>query len=242
MEYPVSIFIMDVTKSRDFADPDELTEYLESVVGFVENITEGLVTVKVKQRLGDEIVFVGEQYETAYVCASMIQRFWKYREHMPYFGITFGKIEKPVDSIQYIDTWNHPLVSHARGAAELLKSQPVRHWMHVQTDDRPYDAVVYALNDNLNNQQVLTEQQTENQREVSNLFFFLQEQKAVAERLGKSKSTISTQIKQGYAHKLIQSHAIATDLLRYLEQVDFGQQHPRVDVDAAILKRISSLM
>ena len=84
--------------------------------------TDDIVKIKISQRMGDEIFFIAENYATAYTIAFYISRIWKYKKHQPYFGLTFGTINKSLHEID-METWIHPIVKKARMANDELKKE-----------------------------------------------------------------------------------------------------------------------
>ncbi len=121
MGNPVSIFIMDVSGSSINENVgEELESYLRDIVSRVKVWTDGIVNIKISHRMGDEIFFIGENYATAYTIAFYISRIWKYKKHPPYFGLTFGTINKSLYEID-METWIHPIVKKARIANDEIK-------------------------------------------------------------------------------------------------------------------------
>ena len=123
MGIPISIFIMDVSRSSIIEKVgEELEFYLKDIVNWINVWTDDIVKIKISQRMGDAIFFIAENYATVYTIAFYISRIWKYKKHQPYFGLTFGTINKSLHEID-METWIHPIVKKARMANDELKKE-----------------------------------------------------------------------------------------------------------------------
>lgn len=69
MNHPISIFILDVSNSSSAEIGEELTNYLDEMVASINVWTKEFGHCKVKHRAGDEIIFAGYGYSTAYIIA-----------------------------------------------------------------------------------------------------------------------------------------------------------------------------
>lgn len=209
MYEPVSIFIMDVTNSSSVDNPDELTAYLDKLVDWINQWTKDIVTTKVRHRLGDELFLVSRNYSSAYTIAFYINQIWQYKENRPYFGLTFGDIDRSIASID-VDTWNHPLIKRARLANDTLKHENQRVPFLFKIDPAMEEGsstsgknkgffreVVELINVVSDFQYRVASEQTEQQKLISFLYLILQKQKSIATLLNKAPSTISNQYKKG---------------------------------------------
>ena len=60
MGIPISIFIMDVSRSSiNEKVGEELEFYLKDIVNWINVWTDDIVKIKISQRMGDEIFFIG---------------------------------------------------------------------------------------------------------------------------------------------------------------------------------------
>ena len=84
--------------------------------------TKDITTTQVIHRSGDEIVVVSSGYATAYTLAFYISQIWAFKDHKPYFGLSFGEIQEDVNALD-IETWIHPFMKQARYANDMLKHQ-----------------------------------------------------------------------------------------------------------------------
>ncbi len=218
MNHPVSIFIMDVSNSS-YEDEfgQELTLYLKEMVERINIWTNGIVKTKVKHRMGDEIFFISEHYSTAYTIAFYISRIWKYKNHKPYFGLSFGNISKKIEDID-TDTWIHPLVKQARMANDDIKKKSNRQQFSFELDNVSNGKLVNTflqVDENyryefetlfnllLRYQHTFIEKQTELQHLICSLFLILNQQKRIAAFLGKSPATISSHYKKGNCEEIL---------------------------------------
>ncbi|MBU9712029.1 hypothetical protein [Evansella tamaricis] len=210
MKNPVSIFIMDVSNSTSNSNWNNISSYLDQVEDWIKEWVSPVGKSIVKHRRGDEIIFVSEHYFTAYIVACTLTHLWKYPEHKPYFGMSFGIIDKEIDAIN-IETWNHPLVKLARDANEIIKQSNNRIpiLFHLQRDylidnnsdfsgnNKCFMEMENSLNLLLELQHNLMNNQTDNQRLIRSLYFIYGQQKLVASLVNKSPATISSHYKKG---------------------------------------------
>lgn len=120
MANEVSIFIMDISNSSKENIGNELSEYLEQLKNYITEWTENTAVTKVSHRAGDELVVVSSGYASAYTLAFYLSRIWRFPDHKPYFGLSFGDIQEDISEIN-IETWIHPLMKQARNANNHLK-------------------------------------------------------------------------------------------------------------------------
>jgi len=212
---PVSVFIMDVTDSTNFQDSNDLTNYLGAVVRGVEAWIPGDVPFRIKQRYGDEIIFVSKHLETAYIVASYIKRFWKYPNHSPYFGMTYGFLDKDITAIEDVDKWNHPILKSARHAIDDLKKQDDRAWLVCLTDDSADEDINQAINMTCEIQNMIIKEQTDIQQITCLLYLLFQRQTDVARLLNKSAPTISIALKKGKCNFLSDSFGVVENLIAF---------------------------
>lgn len=227
---PISIFILDVSNSSAEDMGDELTFYLGEMVKWLTIWTKNNGPVKVKHRAGDEIIFVGNGYSTAYIIAFYVSRFWKYRNHKPYFGLSFGDIDRNLEEVD-IETWIHPLIKQARYANDLLKQEQNRPPFKFELDqfyvgDRNipvlYNQFRYEFetlfNTILQLQHTLIKEQTNIQELVCSFYLILQQQKAVGELLGKTAPTISSHFKKGKSEEVLRTFDELINVLNSLQK------------------------
>jgi len=208
MTNQVSVFIMDVSNSSMEDKGEELTKYLHHLQKEISRWSKDITTTQVIHRSGDEIVVVGSGYATAYTLAFYISRIWKFKDHKPYFGLSFGDIQHDVSELN-LETWIHPLMKHARNSNDRLKQQEQnRAQFHLTLGDFSSEnsAVGYQLlssqfetllNAILKLQQSLIIEQTDIQSLVSSLFLVLNQQNKVSHYIGRSPSTVSSHMKKG---------------------------------------------
>ncbi|WP_172369159.1 hypothetical protein [Sporosarcina jiandibaonis] len=227
MSNPVSVFIMDVSNSSVEDIGGELSKYLHQLEERISIWTKDIATTKVIHRSGDEVVVVSSGYATAYTLAFYISRIWKYKNHQPYFGLSFGDIEEDLNSL-YIETWIHPLMKQARYSNDVLKQQGQnRSQFNFVLDDfssrkslesyhlyrRQFETLLNAI---LRLQQNQINEQTEIQSLVCSLFLILNQQNKVSHYLGRSASTVSSHIKKGKCDNIISAF---TDIVSVLNSL-----------------------
>jgi hypothetical protein len=241
MSVPISVFILDVSNSSSEKMGEELTVYLDEVVDWVTNWTKKIGPIQIKHRSGDEIIFVGPGYATAYTIAFYVSRIWKYKNHMPYFGLAFGDIEKDVKEVD-IEKWIHPLVKQARYANDLLKQEVDRPQFKFELDQfypsQLDNSLPYHLfrsefetlfNTLIDLQQKLIRNQTEIQVLVCTLYLILNQQKAIGKLMGRTAPTISSHYKKGNSEEILDTFSKIISILHSLqEKADPGRAyHPR---------------
>lgn len=226
MNHPISIFILDVSNSSSAKMGEELTNYLDELVNWITVWTKEFGHCKVKHRAGDEIIFAGNGYSTAYIIAFFISQVWKYSDHTPYFGLSFGDSDKKLEEVD-IEKWIHPLIKQARYANDLLKQEHVRPLFKFELDQFYQYNSSFSYNQFRNEFEVLTnslirlqmtmlKEQTPIQKQVFTYFFILQQQKAVAKLLKKTAPTISSHYKKGKSEDIIK---VFTELVTVLDSL-----------------------
>ncbi|MFD1067846.1 hypothetical protein [Oceanobacillus locisalsi] len=204
MSNEVSMFIMDISNSSKEHIGKALSDYLEQLKESITAWTENTAATQISHRAGDELVLVSNGYATAYTIAFYINRIWKFTDHLPYFGLSFGTIQEDVRDIN-IETWIHPLMKQARNANDHLKKQSDR-WLFrfaLPTLSKEQDFTIYSeqfetlINTSLMLKQEQINEQTEIQSLVCSLYFILGQQKKVSQYLDRTTATISHHMKQG---------------------------------------------
>lgn len=241
MNVPISIFILDVSNSSSEKMGEELTVYLDEVVDWITSWTKNIGPIQIKHRSGDEIIFVGPDYSTAFTLAFYVSRVWKYKNHMPYFGLAFGDIEKDVKEVD-IEKWIHPLVKQARYANDLLKQEVERPQFKFELDQfypseldtsLPYHHFRYEFenlfNTLLNLQQKLIRNQTDIQELVCSLYLILKQQKAIGKLLGRTAPTISSHFRKGNSEEILDTFSKIISILHSLQEKAYpeGANHPQ---------------
>ena len=224
MANEISVFIMDVSNSSKEDIGNELSEYLQQLQINIAYWTQYIVPTKVIHRAGDELVVVSSGYASAYTLAFYLSRIWKFTDHRPYFGLSFGNIQEDL-SIVNIETWIHPLMKQARLANDYLKNQQNRMQFRLELppllEEKGFQ--VYSkqfetlLNTSLTLKQEQINEQTEIQSLVCSLYFMLGQQNKVSKYLGRTTSTISSHIKNGKTDVILNAFYNIVDVLNSLE-------------------------
>ncbi|MBS8264418.1 hypothetical protein DYI25_08220 [Mesobacillus boroniphilus] len=200
---PVSVFIMDVTKSSSAGYGEELSSYLGQLETYIKNWYGKNVSVQVKHRSGDELILLAEGYSSAFITAFYLSLLWKYQNNLPYFGLAYGSLDRKVEEVD-IEKWIHPLVKQARNANDHLKKQKDRDSFFFQRHDGDPNLQT-LMNGMLMLQHVLRMQQTEIQRLVCSLYLIYGKQNAVAELLDRSAPTVYSHFKKGHCEQVLRS-------------------------------------
>ena len=231
MNHPISVFILDVSNSSSAEMGEELTNYLDEMVNSINVWTKEFGHCKVKHRAGDEIIFAGYGYSTAYIIAFFISRVWKYRDHTPYFGLSFGDSDKELEEVD-IEKWIHPLIKQARYANDLLKQESVRPLFKFELDQFYQNTSLFPYNQFRNEFEVLInsllrlqmsilKEQTPIQEQVFTYYLILQQQKAVAKLLEKTAPTISSHYKKGKSEEIIKVFSELVTILDSLQEKSY---------------------
>jgi hypothetical protein len=247
MNHPISIFILDVSNSSSAEIGEELTNYLDEMVASINVWTKEFGHCKVKHRAGDEIIFVGYGYSTAYIIAFFISRVWKYRDHTPYFGLSFGDSDKGLEEVD-IEKWIHPLIKQARYANDLLKQEPVRPLFKFELDQFYQDISLFSynqfrnefevlINSLLHLQMTMLKEQTPIQEQVFSYYLILQQQKAVAKLLEKTAPTISSHYKKGKSEEIIKVFSELISILDSLQEKSYNDNQ-RNEKSESLMKSI----
>jgi hypothetical protein len=247
MNHPISIFILDVSNSSSAEMGEELTNYLDEMVNSINVWTKEFGHCKVKHRAGDEIIFAGYGYSTAYIIAFFISRVWKYRDHTPYFGLSFGESDKKLEEVD-IEKWIHPLIKQARYANDLLKQEPVRPLFKFELDQFYQNNSIFPYNQFRNEFEVLInsllrlqmtmlKEQTPIQEQVFTYFLILQQQKAVAKLLEKTAPTISSHYKKGKSEEIIEVFTELVTILDSLQEKSYND-NPKKEKSKLLMESI----
>lgn len=234
MKHPISIFILDVSNSSTAGMGEELSNYLDELVNWINVWTKDFGHCKVKHRAGDEIIFAGYGYSTAYILAFFISRIWKYRNHPPYFGLSFGDSDKLLEEVD-IEKWIHPLIKQARYANDLLKQENVRPPFKFELDQFYQDQTFFPfnqfryefevlINSIIRLQLTLLKEQTPIQEQVFTYYIILQQQKAVATILGKTAPTISSHFKKGKSEEVLNAFSELITILNSLQEKSYNDK------------------
>ena len=228
MTYPVSVFIMDVSNSSVEDIGGELSNYLHHLEERISIWTKDITTTKVIHRSGDEIVVISSGYATAYTLAFYMSRIWKFKDHKPYFGLSFGDIHDEVSTLN-IETWIHPLMKQARHSNDILKQQEQnRAQFNFGLDDFSSGSSLEGynlfrgqfetlLNTILKLQQDQINEQTDIQSLVCSLFLILNQQNKVSNYLGRSASTVSSHMKKGKCENITSTFTDIVSVLNSLQ-------------------------
>ncbi|AOV07736.1 hypothetical protein [Sporosarcina ureilytica] len=227
MSNKVSVFIMDVSNSSEINAGGKLSKYLQDVVINLKDWVGKEFQVHVSHRAGDELVVVASGYASTYTLAFYLSRIWKFPEHKPYFGLSFGEIDDDIDSLN-IETWIHPLMKQARVANELIKKQQnrvqFRFELHGTPDKSGFEIFnkqfETLLNTSLTLNQEQINEQTDIQSLVCSLYLIVGQQNKVSQYLGRSTSTISSHIKNGKADMILNAFYDIAHVLESLEEND----------------------
>lgn len=200
---PVSVFIMDVTKSSSAEYGEELSNYLAQLENYIGIWYGKSGSVQVKHRSGDELILLSEGYSSAFITAFYVSLLWKYEKNPPYFGLTYGSLDKKVEDID-IEKWIHPLVKQARNANDHLKKQKERESFHLLLNDVE-PGLQTLINSMFMLQHVLRIEQTDVQRLVCSLYLIYGKQNAVAQLLDRSAPTVYSHFKKGHCEPILRS-------------------------------------
>ncbi len=245
MRNAVSVFIMDVSNSSKENIGIELSNYLEDLQISIAYWTQYVVPTKITHRAGDELVVVSSGYASAFILAFYLSRIWKYTDHRPYFGLSFGDIEKDLNSIN-IETWIHPLMKQARLANDFLKKQQNRmqfrfKLLHSQDANgfEVYNSEFETLlNTVLTLKQEQINEQTELQSLVCSLYLILGQQNKVSKYLGRTKPTISSHMKNGKTDIILNAFH---DIIKVLTSLETERaNHSVTELQTNIRKNINS--
>ncbi|WDL95332.1 hypothetical protein [Alicyclobacillus sp. ALC3] len=226
-----SVFIMDVARSSRMSNPTDLTDFLKFTVAWVRAVAARTSdSISLSHRFGDEILLVTRGAEGAYVLAFYIMATWPFPEHLPYFGVGYGDLRTEFPRDEDLEVWNSPVVKQARTAADMLKHEKPanRPWLLFSTDD-------LATGDLLNEYALIQDRffrmQTHADHLAAAIYTIRDVQAWVAEKLGKSRSTISRQVRKSNADVIIATKNRVVSVLHELGRLSedsAGALNPRV--------------
>ncbi|WP_318614556.1 hypothetical protein [Sporosarcina sp. YIM B06819] len=246
MTYPVSVFIMDVSNSSKGDIGGELSKYLHHVEKRIADWTKDITTTQVIHRSGDEIVVVSSGYGTAYTLAFYISQIWAFKDHKPYFGLSFGELQEDINAID-IETWIHPFMKQARYANDTLKQQEQKRdqfnfeltdFLHVSSSEGYHlfrSQFETLLNMILKLQQDQINEQTAIQSLVCSLFLVLDQQNRISHYLGRSASTISSHLKKGNFESITSAF---NDVVKVLNSLQPESEHAQQVINNQLQQNI----
>lgn len=227
MDNSVSVFIMDVSDSTKHQMANELSDYLQQLQEMIRSWSTDQTPIQVIHRAGDELVVVSKGFATAYMIAFYICRIWKYPNHPPYFGFSFGYTRESFDEIN-METWIHPLMKHARYANDMLQDEQNRRQFRFALT--PAELVLEKLfNTTLTLQQELINELTHMQSFVFSLYMILGQQNKISTYLNRSKSTISIHMKNGKIDVIMQSFYTFVDVLNTLDDTETSKNSSELE-------------
>lgn len=229
MKRYISVFIMDVSSSSSKDNWNQITDYLQEWEHVINSWCDHIITARVSHRRGDEILFVGDHCFSAYTIAHYISLFWKFAEQRPYFGLSYGAVSENIDRLD-IEVWNHPLIKQARAQNEKIKrdrDRKITMRFAGESDLHFLASTADVLNLFIENQLVLQQSQSENQRLVYALYSIFNEQKIIARLLNKTPSTISSHFTRGRS-ELLQKNFLQVQKLLGLEEGAGVQDYNRI--------------
>lgn len=234
MASEVSVFVLDVSGSAT----QEQREYLQQLQINIAYWTQFTSPAKLNFNNG-ELVAVMNGFASAYILGFYLSRIWKFHEHPPRFGLSFGTIDEDLNTIP-IETWDHPLLDRARSANKRLIEQQSKTQFRFEAayplTSRDFgNSMEILLNTNANLQQALIDSQTKIQSLVCSLYLILGRQNKVSEYLGRTTSTVSTHMKQGNTELVLDAFYAIVEVLDELGSV----REPTEDLQATIRKNIA---
>lgn len=250
MTYPVSVFIMDVSNSSKGDIGSELSKYLRQLEERIAVWTKDITTTQVIHRSGDEIVVVSSGYATAYTLAFYISQIWAFKDHQPYFGLSFGDIQEDVNALN-IETWIHPFMKQARYANDMLKHQDqnrsqfnfeLADFLNETTFEGYYhfrSQFETLLNMILKLQQDQVKEQTAIQSLVCSLFLVLNQQNKISHYLGRSASTISGHLKKGKGESITSAF---NDVVKVLNSLQPENEHTQQAINNQLQQNIKQIV
>ncbi|GAB2575624.1 hypothetical protein [Gracilibacillus alcaliphilus] len=229
----VSVFIMDVRNSSKENIGNELSEYLQQLKDRIAEWTENIVVTKISHRAGDELAVICSGYASAYTLAFYISQIWRFADHKPYFGLSFGHIQEDLSAIN-LETWIHPLMKQARNANDYLKRQPNNTLFRFELPslstkqgftvfNKQFETLI---NTSLTLKQEQINEQTDIQSLVCSLYLIVGQQNKVSQYLGRTTATISTHIKKGKTPVIL--HAFY-DIVKTLDSLESQEKPPLTD-------------
>lgn len=222
-QHPASIFIMDIQNSSQEGIGEDLSAYLEKMVKWIKIWTNDEVIVK--HRRGDEIILIADGYSAAYTIAHFISIIWKFSKNPPYFGLSFGEINKELKDID-IEAWIHPIIKQAREANESLKNEAANRAQFRFYLNEKQTEIQTLINSLLILERKLINEQTDIQRLVFSLFTIFNQQRKVASSLNKSPSTISSHFKKGSGEELLMIYNNLISVMQSLQVKAFPDSKP----------------
>ncbi len=236
MDYPVSLFIMDVSDSSRADAPDDLAAYLDKTTTWIEALTSldrTAPSIRVKHRFGDELILVAGEFSTAYTLAFFIKQFWRYHQNPPYFGLTVGSLRQSVEHLPDLDRWLHPMINTARLSLNELKATKSiadRKWMLMNAPESPLRGIVEETNELLEIQDYLFKSQSPAQKTVGALYAIFRQQTEIASFLNKNPSTISRQLKTGATELIVKIHRRIEKRLDELQRIHHAASEETADL------------
>lgn len=191
----LAIMVMDVSNSTKYDNGKDIRLFLEQLTIYTEKATEHLSFSYTDFRMGDELFFVCNDMNTTLLLSYYIKLLWPFKNQPVKFGIAIGDIDWPTGNIEH---WNDPLIKHARNALTAVKQSDISHFhLYYENDVTTlYNDIVFPYITEI------TEAHTPVQQSLLLYDLVYPNQKIVAEKISKTTSTVSAQLKRAHKRQL----------------------------------------
>lgn len=220
----VSVLVIDVNEELKKKSSNEINDYFEELQINIASWTQYIIPAKVTNSDKNELIVVSSGYASTYILAFYLSLIWKYKNYLPYFGMSFGTIEEDLSTIK-LENGGHPLIKEARQVNKFLKNQQMnnqfRFTLPSSSNEQGFSIYRNEFETLLNMSLGLLEEQfieqTEIQALVGSLYFILGQQTKVSEYLDRTKSTISSHMKNGKVKVIFEAFQSIVHVLNSLQ-------------------------
>ncbi len=201
----LSLFVMDVSGSTKYDNTAAISHTLVHLTEEIEQWTKDVSFKYINFRMGDELFFVSDSLSATLFTSFYIKLLWPYKSQPIKFGIAASNEEIPTGNLEH---WNAPIIKQARRNLTQIKQSDITDF-HLTIEEQDVTVINNVLYPYLTE---IVHNHSEMQQQVLLLSYVYDQQKEIAQVLGKSLSTISEHLKRSHKKQLMLIEAALTQL------------------------------
>lgn len=201
----LSLFVMDVSGSTKYNNTESISNTLMKLTEEIEQWTKDVSFKYINFRMGDELFFVSDSLSVTLLTSFYIKLLWPFKLQPIKFGIAASSEEIPSGNLEH---WNAPIIKQARRNLTQIKQSDITDF-HLTIEDQDVTFINNILYPYLTE---IVHNHSETQQQVLLLSYVYEQQKEIAQVLGKGLSTISEHLKKSHKRQLMLIEAALTQL------------------------------
>ncbi|MFC6291496.1 hypothetical protein BHU61_04285 [Macrococcus epidermidis] len=192
----LSLFVMDVSGSTKYDNSEAISNALVNLTDEIEQWTKDVSFKYINFRMGDELFFVSDSLSATLLTSYYIKLLWPYKSQPIKFGIAASNEEIPTGNLEH---WNAPIIKQARRNLTQIKQSDITDF-HLTIEEQDVTVINNVLYPYLTE---IVHNHSEMQQQVLLLSYVYDQQKEIAQILGKGLSTISEHLKKSHKKQLM---------------------------------------